>query len=106
MSNKLEKARIGKKFDRRIKIPKQKHKEIITLHAKGMAIRAISRKYSVNKRLIQFILFPERQIKNYQNRLERGGSKQYYNKDKWKLTMREHRHYKRKLLDNGQIGSV
>jgi hypothetical protein len=103
MSDKLEKARIGKKLDRRIKIPKSEYPVIFELHKNGEFIRAIARLYNVNKRLIQFILFPERLKKNYQNRLDHGGSKQYYDKDKWKIVMREHRQYKRSLLKKGLI---
>lgn len=103
MSDKLEKARIGKKLDRRIKIPKSEYPVIFALHKNGEFIRAIARRYGVDHRLIQFILFPERHKKNYQNRLDRGGSKQYYDKDKWKITMREHRHYKRSLMAKGLI---
>ena len=80
--------------DRRIKIRKSEYNTIKRKHIKGMAIRAIAREYGVDKRLIQFILFPERKALNIQQRTERGGSKIYYNRDKWRLTMREHRRYK------------
>lgn len=85
---------IPPELDRRIKIQKSEHANIKMLHKQGMAIRAIARQYGVDKRLIQFILFPERQKLNYQHRVERGGSMQYYDKDKWRETMKEHRHYK------------
>lgn len=85
-------------LDRRIKIPKAEHKTIKQLHKDGVAIRAIARLYKVDKRLIQFILFPERQEAMYQARLERGGSKIYYNKDKWRKTQKEHRRYKSRVL--------
>ena len=85
-------------FDRRIKIPKTEHTNIKLLHKNGMAIRAIARLYNVNKRLIQFILFPDRNKINLQHREERGGSKQYYDKDKWRVVHREHRRYKSTVL--------
>lgn len=85
-------------YDRRVKIPKSEHINIKALHNQGQAIRAIARHYGVDKRLIQFILFPERHAKNLQDRAERGGSKIYYDKDKWRETMREHRQYKAKVF--------
>jgi hypothetical protein len=81
-------------LDRRIKIQKSEHPRIKLLHAQGVAIRAIAREYGVDKRLIQFILFPERQKVMYQARVARGGSMQYYDKNKWREVMKEHRHYK------------
>lgn len=84
--------------DRRIKIPKSEYSNIKTMHKQGQAIRAIARQYGVDHRLIQFILFPERHAKNLQDRAERGGSKIYYNRDKWRETMREHRQYKARVL--------
>ncbi len=95
--------RISSKNDRRVKIPKTEYPTILNMHKKGDAIRAIARHYNVNKRLIQFILYPERQAKCYKARLERGGSKQYYNKEKWRLVMRGHRRYKRSLYLEGKL---
>ncbi len=54
--------------------------------------------FKVNKRLIQFILFPERQKRNLELREQRGGSKIYYNKDRHTLAMSEHRKYKKELF--------
>ncbi len=103
MPYKSQKIILPSKFDRRIKIPKSEHKAIKQAYKQGEAIRAIARRYKVDKRLIQFILFPERQKLNYIHRLERGGSKQYYNKDKWRETQKEHRSYKQKLYLQGKI---
>lgn len=67
-------------------------------HARGMSIRAISKLFRVNKRLIQFILFPEREERNKELRKARGGSKPYYDKEKHREVMKEHRRYKYKTL--------
>ena len=95
---KIDELRVGKEKDRRIKIQCTEHNYIIYRHNNGEAIRAIARDYGVDKRLIQFIIYPERKELNYKLRLARGGSKIYYNKDKWRETMREHRNYKKSLL--------
>ena len=89
--------------DKRRKIPDEEHAYIIKRHKDGEAIRAISRAYNVDKRLIQFIIYPERQITMYKARLKRRGSKQYYNKDEWKLIMQKHRAYKKKLLGQNAL---
>jgi hypothetical protein len=94
----IDSTRVGKEKDRRIKIQASEHKYIISRHKNGEGIRAMAREYGVDKRLIQFIIYPERKALNYKLRLARGGSKQYYNKDKWRETMREHRNYKKSLL--------
>ena len=68
-------------------------------HDKGISITQIAKDFKVSKRLIQFILFPERQIKNLEYRKERGGSVIYYVKEKHTKAIREHRDYKKELLN-------
>ena len=90
-----DKKKIGNPaLDRRVKLLPHQKEEIKRLHKKGMAIRAITRKYNVNRRLIQFILFPERHKKNLKDRKKRGGWKQYYKKEYHTEKIREHRRYK------------
>jgi hypothetical protein len=79
--------------DRRVKIPKDQHEVIKQMYDDGMAIRAIAREYNVDKRLIQFILFPERQLAAKANR----EWKKYYDKDDRKGIMKEHRKYKNSI---------
>ena len=62
-----------------------------------MSIRKITLQFNVNRRLIQFILFPERREKNLQDRQRRGGSKAYYDKDRHKKSIKETRRYKQSL---------
>lgn len=64
----------------------------------GTGIRALARMFKVDKRLIQFILFPERKQKNLEDRQARGGSKQYYNREYHNKKTDEHRKYKYKIL--------
>lgn len=85
-------------FDKRTKLlPCQK--EMVTYwYGQGKAIRAIARMFNVDKRLIQFILFPERQKKNLEDRADRGGSVAYYVKEKHTAAMATHRKHKEKLF--------
>ena len=63
-----------------------------------MSITSIGKWYQVNKRSIQFLLFPERHAKNLLDRAKRGGSKQYYNKEQHRQSMADHRKYKEELF--------
>ena len=78
--------------DRRVKIPKSEHAVIRQLF-KEQSIRSIARAYKVDKRTIQFILYPERIAQSRANREWRD----YYNKDKHRETTKEHRRYKQKI---------
>lgn len=102
MPYKSEKIKIaGGKYDRRIKLKEQDKEDIRNI--KNMSIRAIARLYGVDKRLIQFILFPERYEKNKKLRKERGGSKIYYDKTKQKEYIKKHRRHKQNLFVRGEI---
>lgn len=84
--------------DRRIKLTQEQKDMICTEYAEGnISQRELARQYNVSSRLISFILFPERLQENLKRRQERGGWRQYYDKEKRRLTMREYREYKREL---------
>ena len=103
MPYKSEKISINHtKHDRRIKLSEEQKDKIISL--RGVAsCHSVAREFGVCKRTIQFLWYPERLEKNLQDRKARGGSKQYYDKIKWKETMKEHRHYKQELYLSGEI---
>jgi IS30 family transposase len=100
MPFKTEKTKLDSPFfDRRVKLLPCMREMIHVLHEEGRSITSLARQFNVNKRLIQFELFPERKEKNYQNRLERGGSKIYYKGgEEWAETMRTHRRHKYDVL--------
>lgn len=85
-------------LDRRTKILSCQRLLILDLHTEGMGIRAIARRYKVDKRIIQFILFPDRKKKNLKDRELRGGTKYYYDKEKHKESTKDHRYYKHSIL--------
>jgi len=89
-------------LDRRVKLTKEE-KEDIHANVLGLSQRVLARTYGVSRRTIQFILSPEKLEENLKRRKERGGSKQYYDKEKWRVTMKEHRDYKKKLFQEGKI---
>lgn len=99
MPFKTDKIAIDDPFlDRRVKMLPCQKEMAITLYNRGASINGIARMYKVNKRLIQFLLFPERKELNLQHRRDRGGTKIYYNKEYHAAKMREHRRYKNQTL--------
>ena len=88
---------IPKEFDRRIKLTDEDKANIISFHSKGISQRALARYFNVSRRLISFVLFPDRLVINKQKRLESGGSKQYYNKEKQRLYSQKTREYRKQL---------
>ena len=87
--------------DRRRKLPTSEHAYIRERSKQGESQRQLARAYGVSRRLIVFILYPERlkalQIKKS---VEKYSQKYYHSKmkgQKWAKTMREHRHYKLSL---------
>lgn len=67
---------------------------------KGTSITQIAKDFKVSKRLIQFVLFPERHKLNLEYRKERGGSTIYYEKEKHTKAIKVHRIYKKEVLKN------
>lgn len=100
MPNKaLEAVRVsGTVQDKRVKLSAEDKLSIIERHSQGEGIRALSRTFNVSRRAIQFLLFPERLEINKQLRADRGGSAQYYNKNKHTVYMQIHREHKREVL--------
>lgn len=89
-----DKLKIPRELDRRVKLPLEKHQEIRELADKGMSQRKIASLYGVSRRLIVFILFPERLEKLKKNK------KQYkYPKEKHSLWAKNTRNYKKLISD-------
>ena len=105
MPYKSEKMRVvGTKYDRRVKLTDEQKREIVELYAEGtIGCLAIAKRYGVSKRLIQFILHPDRMEANRQ-RLKEHKAEYRPTKEEWARTMREHRRYKQELYLKGEIG--
>jgi transposase len=103
MPYKSEKINIkGTKHDRRRKLTDEQKVEI---HANkdGLSQRKLAARYGVSRSTVRYILMPEKLVRNRELRELRGGSKQYYNKETWAETVREHRKYKQDLFLKGEI---
>lgn len=103
MPYKSEKAKIaGTKHDRRVKLSFE-DKEEIRRNTSLLSKKELAEAYGVSRRLIHFILCPAAAEENYKRRLERGGSKLYYDKKKHTESIKEHRRRKQRLFIEGQI---
>ena len=93
------------KLDKRVKLTDADRIKIKEEHESGLvSINGLARKYNVNKRLIQFILFPERQEKAKKDFAERQKDGRYYDKDKHAAYVKKHRDHKKELYSKGLIG--
>ena len=98
----VDKKRVGIKNDRRVKLTGADRDYILAM--KGVqSIHSLANEFGVSRRTIQFILYPERLEANKAARIERGGWKQYYDKDNHRKSASEHREYKNKLVSEGKI---
>jgi len=89
--------------DRRVVLTDEIKEEITMRHENGESIRSMSRMFGIDRRTIDFYLFPWKLEENKKRRDERGGSKIYYDKDKHALSIREHRQYKQVLDKQGLL---
>lgn len=90
--------------DKRVKLTDGNKQQIKDEYETGLfSINGLARKWSVSKRLIQFILFPERAERAKELHAERRKDGRYYNKEKHTKAVREHRDHKKELFDKGLL---
>jgi DNA-binding XRE family transcriptional regulator len=91
-------------FDRRIKLTSD-DKELIKWlrEEEGISYQKLANQFNVSKRTIIFICKPETLEACKKKRAERGGWKQYYNKEESTEVQKEHRNYKQKLFLENKI---
>jgi hypothetical protein len=91
-------------FDKRVKLTFNQKQEIIFIREKQqISYQKIADMFGVSKRTIIFICKPETLQACLEKRKERGGWKQYYDKEKSAIAIREHRKYKNELFENKLI---
>jgi hypothetical protein len=107
MPYKSEKLKMPRQYDARVKLTDKDRREIIDLHKSGWPIRKIARHFigQASRRLIMFIIYPERQAANLKRRREllAINPQRYYNREKHNQAMKKHRHRKQKLYLAGKI---
>lgn len=88
--------------DRRVKLTETQKGEIRDL-ALTLTQRELAARFNVSRRMIQFILDPQKRLDNLERRKERGGSKAYYDAETHREYMKRHRHHKKMLNEKGEL---
>lgn len=110
-----EKIKLPKELDRRIKLTDSDRSDIrrryffaglmilnSKLH-KAVSQRSLAREYGVSRRTIVWILYPDRLNHNKELRKQRGGWRQYYDRQKNTIAIGKTRRYKQSLYLEGKI---
>lgn len=100
MPYKTESIKIDCPFlDKRTKLlPCQKERVIFLRDTDNLSQRQLSKLFGVSRRLITFILDPNKKVEDLKRREERGGTKIYYNKEQNNTYMKNHRSRKYQIL--------
>lgn len=105
MPYKSEKAgHIPPAKDKRVKLTDDDRARIKQLHQSGdWSQRALAAEFGVSRRLIQFIVYPEKLEAAKQAYAERRKDGRYYDPDAHTKAMRTHRAHKHQLYLNGEL---
>ncbi len=105
MPYKAEKAGLIKpEDDRRVKLTDEQREQIRELYKlPDYSHRRLAGEFKVSRRLIQFIVDPEKQAAAKAGYSERRKDGRYYDKDKHAEAIREHRHHKNDLYKAGKL---
>lgn len=91
-------------LDKRVKLTEEQRRNIKTEYEAGnISYNELAKKYGVSKRLITFIVKPERQKIAKQQYAERRKDGRYYDKEKHKEYTKRHRDRKKKLYEKGLL---
>lgn len=105
MPYKFEKTPINNpKHDKRVKLTDEDKENIRKEYASGLiSHRGLAEKYKVSRRLIQFILNPDKLEIAKKQFTERQKDGRYYDKEKHKEYMKNHRKHKKDLNNKGLL---
>lgn len=100
MPFKTDKTKIDCPFlDRRVKLLPCQKERMLRLHKLGYSQRKLAAVFNVSRRLVTFVLDPDKKERDLANRERRGGTMAYYKGgEDWARQIREHRRYKYKLF--------
>jgi transposase len=104
MPRKTDGIKIGDSFLKRSSklLPCQKEM-VVYWSQRGHSTRQLASMFNVSRRLIQFIIDPDKHKANLERRKENGGSYAYYDKDYHSKKTKEHREYKKDLFNKKNI---
>lgn len=89
-------------LDRRVKLLQADKEEVRKLHKQGYSMRKLAIEFKVSRRLIAFIIYPER-LKAERERDGKKKWRRYYTKEKHRNYMKRHSRYKQELYIKGLI---
>lgn len=101
----FEELHIPREYDRRVKVTDDDRLIIKRMFNEGVAIRAITRHFEgrLSRKIITYVIYPERQEKARADYKERRKDGRYYNRDRHREAMRRHRAHKRELNKAGKL---
>lgn len=98
----VDKYAVGQANDRRRKLTEEQKEEIRELYLKGgWSHKTLAERYKVSKSLITIVLNPNRAEK-VKNRIKEHWRDYQQHGEDWAIAMRNHRQYKKKLLEAGE----
>ena len=105
MPYKSTSMKLSREQDRRVKLSDEQKDEIKHKYSTGLySQRQLAREYNVSRRLITFVLDPEKLKRNAELLKERKADGRYKpTKKEWAAIMREHRQYKENLYRKGEL---
>lgn len=99
----IDKVRVPKEQDARVKLTDAERESIKTMWCDGASIKGLAKLFNVSRRTIQFILFPSRKEKMLEARKARFWKNHWYKRRKHNIAMRRCRNRKRTMLEHGII---
>ena len=95
----------NKSLDRRVKLTDEERIEIAdTYKSGGTSYNKLAVEYGVSKRLIMFIVNPDKYEVAKNQFSERQKDGRYYDREKHNKAVKKHRDYKKELFSKGEIG--
>lgn len=99
---KIDKVRLGRRFDGRYKLSDEVREEIARLQ--GVATQTeVAEKYGISRKLVYYIWHPDKYQEHLAKRREAKVWKKNYSKHKHREYIRRNRNKKRELLDKGLL---
>ncbi|MCR4323039.1 MAG: helix-turn-helix domain-containing protein [Candidatus Azambacteria bacterium] len=94
------KIKLPREADRRVKLTSDDKARIALLHDQGLSQRAIARAVGCSRRMVVFILYPERLAHAKALYKDRRKDGRYYDRKKNTEATRKHRRHKKEVLSS------
>lgn len=95
----IRKYRVGRARDKRIKLTDDERQDIKRRYNNGATKRALARFYHVDRRLIDFIVNPDKYEATLRRRSDEKAHLKYYDSERRKEYIQKHNLYKKQLME-------